>query len=554
MKNPAAGPLLTLASAAFFAFALFRHLAFPLFWADEAETAMFARHILEYGYPKVHGERNVVYQFGPNIAAGVKESSDAYIGTTWGHLYVAAPALLWARGTSDLFSKTWRVRLPFALAGATGVGLWLFALLPAVPGGAGRRWAFAAVFLFLSALSVSLVLHLREVRYYALVVLLGGAIAREHLGYVVYGSVGFRRWAVGLPVLLFLLFNTFFQAFFAFAALLGAERLVALWRQRAPARDLLPFALAGAAVAPLLVYYETFQTARAFSASFSFGVADYLGNGVAVAGHLLRQEFLLPALLARAAVVAIGAVFAPAAAPPEPPRPSVAGRLLAFAAGFAALGCLNPLPLERYFVVLSPILTGAFLLDAFALASLLVERAAPARRRRARVWVALGLVAATAVCRVPALEGLQGRFAELVTPYHGPLDYVIPELHRRFPESRDLVIATNYEEYAFMYYLGSHVIVGLSQNNLVRDRELEPDVVVPRRRWPKSLAELRPFLARGEWEKLSFPVRDLHYNNIPALSGSRFAPDPHRFRTATTDDPESQLVIYLRRKEQREAG
>jgi hypothetical protein len=139
-----------------------------------------------------------------------------------------------------------------------------------------------------------------------------------------------------------------------------------------------------------------------------------------------------------------------------------------------------------------------------------------------------------------------GRLAEIATPVQGPLDFAIPYLRDRCAHPGELVVATNYEEYAFMYYLGSHTIVGLALNNLVNDRRLEPDVVAPRRRWPRSLAELGPFLARGEWEEVRFPVEDLHHNTVPALSRSRFIPDPHRFRTAASDDPDAQLVLYLR--------
>jgi len=116
------------------------------------------------------------------------------------------------------------------------------------------------------------------------------------------------------------------------------------------------------------------------------------------------------------------------------------------------------------------------------------------------------------------------------------------------------VIATNYEEYAFMYYLRSHVIIGLALNNLARDQQLEPDVVVPRRRWPRSLQALRPLLARGEWEELRLPVRDTHHNNVPALSRSAFIPDPHRFETPAEDDPDAQLLLYLRRSSSKRTG
>ena len=85
------------------------------------------------------------------------------------------------------------------------------------------------------------------------------------------------------------------------------------------------------------------------------------------------------------------------------------------------------------------------------------------------------------------------------------------------------MIATNYANHPFMYYLGSHVIVGTNLNNIVRERSLDPDVVIPRRRWPRGQRELRAFLARGgEYAREALPVRDVHFNNIPALSRSRF--------------------------------
>ena len=154
------GLLLAFAIAAFAAMLLGR-LAHPLLWQDEGETAMFGTRVLEYGFPKVHGERNVVYEFGPNIAIGVKESVDAYIGKTWGDFYFAVPGLLWARGTGDPYDRTFRLRLPFALAGAAGLALMLFAVWPAI---ARRdRLRVATGFVALCSISISLLLHLREV-------------------------------------------------------------------------------------------------------------------------------------------------------------------------------------------------------------------------------------------------------------------------------------------------------------------------------------------------------------------------------------------------------
>jgi hypothetical protein len=547
MRRPSAETAALVLGLAAFAAMLLGNLGHPLFWSDEADTAMFGTRVLEHGYPKVHGSDNVVYQFGPDIALGVKERFDAYIGTTWGHFYFAVPGLCWAGSTPDPFAKTARVRLPFALAGAAGIGLWLAALLPAVAGDRRRRLRFAALYFGLAAGSVSLLLHLREARYYALLVLLGGAIARVHLRRAVYATLSGRRYALELSALLFLLFHTFYSAYFAFAALLGLERAHAARRRRAPWTDLAPFALSALLVAPCLVFFETFRVAAAFARDLGLGPTAWAANALEVARHLLRHEMLAPALAARAAVAWTGCGGAASR--------RVAAGLLGFTAGYVALGCLNPLALERYFVVLSPVLLGAFLLDAFALVEGLPARwPAVPRRRNAAAGVAVAIAALAALLRLPALPELRGRLAEIRTPYRGPLDFAIPHLLAAFPRPAELVVATNYEEQAFMYYLGARTIVGTTLNNLLADRELEPDVVLPRRRWPRSLRELAPFLRRGEWEEVRFPVRDVHFNNVPALSKSRFVPDPHRFATPATDDPEEQLVVYLRAASSKRTG
>ncbi|MEE2678404.1 MAG: hypothetical protein VX546_07500 [Myxococcota bacterium] len=531
---------LLIGAALLFGIALFRHLSYPLLWADEAETALFAERVRDYGYPKVHGPRNVVYQFGPNIAVGVKEGPDAYIGTTWGQFYFAVPGLLWARGSDDPYARTLRLRLPFALAGALGIGVWLWALLPFVRGSPRGVLCFSAAYLALAALSVSLVLHLREVRYYPLVVLLGGAIFWFHLRYATGGNVSFRRWAIALAVLLWVLFQTFFQAAFNFGVLLALERAWAAWRGRTGWRDLIPFGVAAIAAGPFVLWFEIPETAAAFSAGFDFGWRGYLANAGVIAVHLLHHEFLAAALVARAAAAFLGAGTQTGRA--------VASGLLAFVAGYVALGALNPLPLERYFVVLSPAISGALLLDGFGLFSLV------RRSNRTAVFASLAIIAVFLGGLAVRADSLGGRIAELRTPYRGPLDFAIPAIAARNARTEDLVIATNYEEYAFMYYLGSHVIVGLSLNNLARERNLEPDVVVPRRRWPRSLAALRPFLSEGEWEAERLPVRDVHHNNVPALSASRFLPDPHRFTTPATEDPDAQLVLYWRGSSEKRTG
>jgi hypothetical protein len=541
------GWLLLVAAGGALGVLLFSGLAHPLFWSDEADTAMFARRIIEFGYPKVHDGRNVVYQFGSDIAVGVDERRDAYIGTTWGQFYFAALGVRWAEGVDDPGAKTARVRLPFALAGALGLALFAAAVWPAWP--RGERLLFSALFLACTCVSISLLLHLREARYYALVVLLVGALVWVQLRFAVFHRLGSAGYTLAVTLLLFLLFNTFFAAFFSLLAVLAIER------GRHGLRALLPLLPALLCVAPLLIYFETFTTASAISRQLGFGARGLLENLAIVAVHLLRHEFLLPALACRTGLLLCDATARRRGetVAAEPAR-AAAGFLWLLAAGYALIGCANPLPMERYFVVLSPVLTLAFLLDARSLVAAVSRLAEPARRARAARGAAAAVIVFALLARLPAAPEVAGHVASLLTPVRGPIDFVVSWVREQHAEPERLVIATNYEEQALMYYLGSRVIIGLALNNLSEDRRLQPDLVIPRRYWRSSLPEALAFLRRGRWERVELPVVDLHYNNIPALSRSRYLPDPHRFRTAVPAGPDEALAIYRRLASSNETG
>jgi len=545
---------LLLLGVAVFAALLLKHISYPLLWQDEGETAMFATRVVEHGYPKVHGDRNVLYEFGSNIAVGVEESSDAYIGTTWGHFYYAVPGVLWAGETADLHAKTARVRIPFALAGFAGIALWVLALLPVYRGEPRRAQAFAGLFFLCAAVSISLLLHLREARYYPLLILLTGAIANLLLCRRDSRSMGGLRNAFALAVLLFLVFHTFFAAYFYLVALLALDVLVGVraeppgMRGRRALRELAPILASALLVVPGIVYFETFAVAASFSADLGFSLAGWAENAGFFLRHFWRFEFLAPAVICRLGVVAADSLARRRGLPPEPgPSRRVAVRLAWFVAAYAALACVNPLVYERYFVLLSPAVIGMFLLDAFALLER-VPRLAPGSSRRAAVATGVALAALVGLTSGSRVEAVRGRLDEVAQPVRGPLDYAIARL-AELPDPAGLVIATNYANHPLMYYLGSHVIVGTNLNNIVRERSLAPDVVIPRRRWPRGLAELQSFLRRGEWTRETLPVPDVHFNNIPALSRSASTPSVHRFETprAAPGSEAANLEIFWRR-------
>jgi len=548
--NPESGLLLV--SVAVFAVLLLKHISYPVLWQDEAETAVFGERVLEYGYPKVHGPRNVLYEFGSNIAVGVKESQDAYIGTTWGHFYFAVPGLIWAHQVDDRYAKTARLRIPFALAGGLGVACWALALLPAFRGRPRRAALFAALYFLLAASSVSLLLHLREVRYYPLLVLLFGALASVELRYRVFGALrrGSRAWLSAL--LLVAVFHTFFAAWFIWAGVLSIDAWLAsagtARRGRTFLAEMAPVLLSGLLIAPALVFFETLSIVNAFRADLGLSVAGYLANLSFVGSHFLRHEWLAPAVASRLAVAYTAEVLrARGIRDVAVTERAISLRLAVFAGLYVAVTCANPLVYERYFVPLVPVVNGVFLLDAFALVAML-RRFEARHRRRFGTAVALALGFVIVATSGPRVQDLRGRFFEITHRYRGPLDFAIEHIAESAVHPEDLVIATNYANHPLMYYLGSHVIVGTNLNNILAERRLEPDWVIVRRRWPRGQAELRAFLARGEYEQEVLAVRDTYFNNVPALTRSASTPEVHRFATPALAPGERDRGLVLHRR------
>jgi len=557
-KRTALAALACALSLAIFATMLFGNLSHPLLWQDEAETAMFGQRVLEYGYPKVHGPRNVIYQFGFDAAMGVKEPYDAYIGTTWGHFYFATIGLALAERSEDVYAKTLHFRLPFALAGAAGVLVLLVALLPALSG-VRARLVFASAYLLATSACVALLLHLREVRYYPLVTLLASALCAVHVLHWVYRRIGYRSYAIATALLLLLLYHTFFVGFFVFLVALAGDRLLALRelpgdarsRRRALLRSAAPLVATVLMVAPFLVFFETFSTARAFSRHLALTPVVYARNLASIAGYLVRFEFLLPALAVSGARLLLRRGMTPAASVPEVGVAAVSRLLALLVLANALVNAANPLLYGRYFEVLSPHLTALFLLEAVRLARLVRRRAgSPRLRRREVVALAVSFLALVAAL-IPKLPDVAGRVAELRDPVRGPLDFAIPFLEGHFGDTRELVIATNYESFPLMLYLDSQVIVGLSGADPKRALEERPDVVIPRKSWPRQLEVIAGLLRQGRFERHDFPVRDDPYNTIPELGRWSSVPVPHRFETPWAQSERESLQIFLRAEDER---
>jgi hypothetical protein len=538
------------AAGAVFAFLLFGGLSRPLLWNDEAYTAMYAERVLDHGYPLVDDGRNAVYGLDAPLAVGTKEGSGAYIGSPWGEYYVAALGALAARATGDPYAKTLRLRLPFAVLGAAGVACFLWAALPLVPGRRARL-AFAAAYLVACASSISLVLHLREVRYYALVVLFGGLAVLAFRRREITGTPAAPIPGSLLAISLLGLFACFYPAWGVVSVCLVLHALARAARgpgtRAARATDfalrIAPVAAAAAVALPAAVFLEVPEVLAALRGGTTLSAAGWQANLAIATKNLLRFELLAPVLAVKLLLLAARRIDPEVRPASASERRELSGFLTLVLVVYLPAVSAAPFVFERYFILLSPLLATLLLLDASQAIDLL--RASP--RARSALPVRL-LAVAAAACLFGSLgvraPELRGRAAEIATPVVGPLDVAIPYLLARYQRPAELVIATNYEDPAYMYYLGSRVIVGFNATALARDLAETPDIVIPRR--PRHRSALLRFLQSGDYERRSFPVYNTVTNQVPSLSPWTPGLDVHRFATRLPRRPAQEVVVFER--------
>jgi hypothetical protein len=149
---------------------LLPNLGGPRLWADEGDTAVFARTIVERGLPYAWDGRT----FSESDRGRRLNADLLLVGTPWLPFYVTAGSF------ALLGESAFSARLPFALCGVASVALLYLLVLRLT---ADRRAALAAAALLLG--SVQFLLYARQCRHYpmnaalTLVVLIGFLRLRE---------------------------------------------------------------------------------------------------------------------------------------------------------------------------------------------------------------------------------------------------------------------------------------------------------------------------------------------------------------------------------------
>jgi hypothetical protein len=302
------------------------------------------------------------------------------------------------------------------------------------------------------------------------------------------------------------------------------------------ARGAAPYVLACAGALPLIALFRLPAQSRSFFATFGGADSGFVHQLVSAGHYLVRFEFLLPVALGALALAAARRQLGPGAGELRPAL-AACDLALALAAIWTVLIARTPLFFSRYLVALSPLLSAACVLQLGCLAAL--RRSVAARTATAGLAAVALAWAACAALRTPELRG---RVDELREPYRGPLDYVIPYLAEHYPKPADLVIATNYEDFSFMFYLGATTVLGYYAPERGRDLGFVPDVIIPRP-WPVNLRALERLANQQTYVRQDFPVANVRANNLPELSTRSRSGLVHRFHSPVPGPDGEALLI-----------
>jgi len=555
-KNKHAAKLLIIAAVLFFLFllCLFKNISYPLFWSDESMTAIGSERVIQFGYPKVHDGKNVFYDLRhSNSNLGINEKDDAYIGGTgWGHYYYGVIGYKLAEKFDDFYSKTGVYRTSFAVIGLAGLLLLAF-LISRFFEDRFAKYAFLSLFLFFELTSISLLLLMREVRYYSLTLFLCSTIVGLYISDRFYKPFNKLAYIIIFTTALWLLFNTFTPAYFILLLSIGlSEAIIAINRylKKIELKEIIidftfsisPLLISLIFIYPLLAYFKTFEISKAMENFAQYNNEMYWVHVSTVFKYYMNFELFWLAVALKIIIVFNYKI----AAAQKDPICSVSNFLtLVFMVFVFAISKIPNFIFTRYIIYIQPFLCIIIILDLF----LLLKAFSHGSKQLLNTRILLLCVASLFLFLYSQKNNAQyilGYINQITERYEGPLDYTIPYIKEKYPESDKLIIATNYEETSYMYYLKSKVVVGFTGNNLKDDIKTQPHIISYRNKWGNFVNIFQDYLQKGKYERIAFSVYDNPVNNIPELN---FIPAfNHKFKTIQAKNTQEATELYILNK------
>jgi hypothetical protein len=416
-----------------------------------------------------------------------------------------------------------------------------------------NKYLFISLFLLAELISVSLILHLREVRYYSPALFLNSSILCIYLWNRFRKPFNKMVFVTALSILLWLLFTMFSPLYFIVISTIGLSECYRVYTKYFAKRNMkdalmpsMPAAIALvaslASVFPLVIYFRTIQMKMVLDEFYHFNSSLYLMHLAHELHYFWRLDLLLPALAMR-----VWTGFNYKAAVKSKSRILRISNFLSllFVISFFASPNIDSPMFTRYIIYMQPVLAVIAIFDFIYLLNL--YSAGKINFRNAGV-VRLAVVFAALVGFTLAENApcIKGHIYEMTHQYKGPLDYTIPYIQAAYLKPENLIIATNYEETSFMYYLKSKVIVGFVGNNLPEDTLFKPDIISYRQSLGSFFDKVfNGYLSKAEYRKITFPGKDIPLNNIPELNfdGTKFN---HYFASQVTDESGKEVYLLIK--------
>jgi hypothetical protein len=485
------------------AFALFYHLDDRLLWGDEAETALLAKNVTKFGVPKATDGKNYVTLLG---AGRDSNEDDIWIWSPWLDEYATAASFL------VLGETTFAARLPFALAALVSV-----LAFAAVTHRIYRSHEISLVATALLVTNVPFLLHARQCRYYALVILAQiGLIYGYHL--LVTGERKRAVWFLALSLTAQFYCN--YVVVLGNVLGLGLATLASFRKSPGLFRAQL-VTLAGfvAMAGPWIAY------AKPWRQSEHSGPEDFFTN---LAYYLSEIHFHILPLF----VLLLGIVFFRRWRSSRSPS-----EVLLWTVAVGHLFVLGMAPEIRYIRYILVLVPGVILLGAV----MLVTFVRPRPLRHALVAILCLSNAASVLTAYPWRGGHDFemplvRFArEITSRYEDRLEDVVAYL-RANASAEESLFALD-PEFPLIFYTDMRVIDGRLS---ALDRDAPPDWILTES--ASGLLPQRPLRLPEDFDGLYQPVH-LSVPNSPR-QGSRPAPDVH----ASFTNPNRTRFTVLRRR------
>ena len=534
--------------AALFLLSVFKNISYPIFWADESMTAMGADRVLNFGYPKIHDEKNTFYDLNhPDKRLGANEALDAYVGGAgWLQYYYGTIGFLIAEQFDDIYLKTAILRTSFALIGLMGLFI-LFHFMGKLFSDKHEKEVFWVLALLFSLSSISLALHIREVRYYGLVFFIFYSLMVLYIHFRWMNSSNHYRFIALFTILHLLSIITFSPIYFITLGVAGAAETYFVYdkyRQSTMKEAInftrpivVSFALSALLSIPIFTFFKTFEINRSMSEFNGYNLDMYFTNLITALKYFTKFEFLwLAVVLKIGNLLSINKLVAI-----NKKLFQISSFLTVVVVVYLfAISRMHGIMYTRYIIFLQPIISVMLITDAYLLYDLLIKQ-----NKKTYAFGAIGACLIFFLVKTTGnLPLIKGHIYEMTHQYEGPLDPAVKFIQQNFKDPASLVIATNYEETTLMYYLKSKIIIGYVENNLEADLKLKPDIISYRSGWGDENGVFANYIKNNEYFVRRFPVKDLPINSIPEFN---YKPNfTHQFKTVVPVDYKeaSQLWIH----------